>query len=128
MDIGGRLQCLRNEYGYTQQYVCDKMNIEQSTLANYEKNRRIPKGDMLVRFADFYRTSVDYLLGRTEERHDKITPEQKIPADLTSFINRTDIMFDGNMYHIDENDRQKLHAALSLAFWDAKRLNKRKKD
>lgn len=66
MAIGDRLRLLREERGFLQQDVCQALNMAQSTLANYERNRRVPKADMLVRFANFYHVSVDYLTGKKE--------------------------------------------------------------
>ena len=43
MTIGDKIKYLRLEKGYDQQDICDFLNIEQSTLSNYENNRRTPK-------------------------------------------------------------------------------------
>ena len=40
--IGKQLKFLREIKNKTQQDVCSELNIEQSTLANYENNKRIP--------------------------------------------------------------------------------------
>lgn len=65
MKIGDRMKRLRAEKGIMQQQVCDALDIEQSTLANYENNRRVPKTDILVAIANFYGVPLDYLVGRT---------------------------------------------------------------
>lgn len=64
MGIGDRIKSLREKRGVMQQDVCEALNIEQSTLANYENNRRVPKVEILMKIADYYNVSVDYLLGR----------------------------------------------------------------
>ena len=61
--IGKQLKFLREIKNKTQQDVCSELNIEQSTLANYENNKRIPKIDILVKLAEYYNVSVDCLLG-----------------------------------------------------------------
>lgn len=61
--IGKQLKLLREIKNKTQQDVCSELNIEQSTLANYENNKRIPKIDILVKLAEYYNVSVDCLLG-----------------------------------------------------------------
>ena len=48
--------------------------------------------------------------------------------DLAKFLNKTEVMFDGDTYNLSEEDQQKLRSALEFVFWDAKRQNKRKKD
>ena len=51
MKIGDRIKKLREENGLMQQDVCNTLDIEQSTLANYENNRRVPKTDILIKIA-----------------------------------------------------------------------------
>ena len=57
MKIGDRIKKLREENGLMQQDVCNTLDIEQSTLANYENNRRVPKTDILTALYNFYATS-----------------------------------------------------------------------
>ena len=61
--IGKQLKCLRELKRKSQQEVCSILNIEQSTLANYENDKRIPKIDILIKLAEYYNVSVDCLLG-----------------------------------------------------------------
>ncbi|MGB4589956.1 MAG: cobalamin-dependent protein [Clostridiaceae bacterium] len=63
-----RMKSLRKEYGYTQSEVASKLNIGQTTIANYENGSRIPDISKLSMLADLYVVSIDYLLGRSEER------------------------------------------------------------
>lgn len=67
--IGKQLKTLRKNSKKSQQEVCTSLNIEQSTLANYENDKRIPKIDILIKIANYYNVSVDYLLGRTENQN-----------------------------------------------------------
>ena len=59
MKIGDRMKKLREEKGLMQQDVCNALDIEQSTLANYENNRRVPKTDILIEIANYYGVSLD---------------------------------------------------------------------
>lgn len=61
--IGEQLKYLRELKKKSQQEVCSILNIEQSTLANYENDKRVPKIDILIKLAEYYNVSVDYLLG-----------------------------------------------------------------
>jgi transcriptional regulator with XRE-family HTH domain len=49
----------------TKKEVAELLRIDQSTYGKYELGKREPDAEMLQRLADIYRTSVDYLLGRT---------------------------------------------------------------
>lgn len=61
--LGKQLKYLRDLKHLSQQEVCNALNIEQSTLANYENDKRIPKIDILIKLASYYDVSVDELLG-----------------------------------------------------------------
>lgn len=61
--IGKQLKYLRELKKKSQQEVCSIVNIEQSTLANYENDKRVPKIDILIKLAEYYNVSVDCLLG-----------------------------------------------------------------
>lgn len=61
--LGNQLKYLRDLKHLSQQEVCNALNIEQSTLANYENDKRIPKIDILIKLASYYGVSVDELLG-----------------------------------------------------------------
>ena len=61
--LGKQLKTLREVKGKSQLEVCSALNIEQSTLANYENDKRIPKLEILIKLAEYYNVSVDCLLG-----------------------------------------------------------------
>lgn len=71
--LAKQLKKLREANGKSQQEVCNALNIEQSTLANYENGKRIPKIDILINIASYYNVSVDYLLGLTNGKFQKGT-------------------------------------------------------
>ncbi len=66
--FASRLKSLRKEYGYTQSEVAEQLQIGQTTIANYENGSRIPDISKLSMLADLYLVSIDYLLGRSEDR------------------------------------------------------------
>ena len=60
------LKRLRTSKGYTQITLQMKTGIEQSLLSKYETGERIPPTETLIRLADFYDVSIDYILFRTD--------------------------------------------------------------
>lgn len=62
MTFGKKLQALREEKDYDQAKVCELLEIDQSTLSNYENGRRTPKPDILIKIAKLFNVSIDYLL------------------------------------------------------------------
>ncbi len=60
------LRLLRKQHGYTQIAVQMKTGIEQALLSKFENGERVPPTETLIRLADFYNVSIDYILCRTE--------------------------------------------------------------
>lgn len=61
-----RIRNLRIDNGYTQQQVADYLNVRQNTYSQYEIGVLRYPVDVIMKLADFYGVSVDYLLGRTD--------------------------------------------------------------
>ena len=61
------LKILRKSRGYTQIAVQMKTGIEQALLSKFENGERIPPTETLMKLADFYNVSIDYILCRTDE-------------------------------------------------------------
>ena len=52
----------------TQKQVGEAINVPQRTYAYYESGERMLPPQVLCALADFYNVSVDYLLGRTDQK------------------------------------------------------------
>lgn len=65
-----RMRELRIEKGITMREAAEKLNLPYTTYVNYEKNAREPNSEILIEIADFYNTSIDYLLCRSNVRVD----------------------------------------------------------
>ena len=61
-----RLRELRKSRGYTQIALQMQTGIEQALLSKFENGERIPPTETLLRLADFYNVSIDYILCRTD--------------------------------------------------------------
>ena len=60
-----RLKMLRKKRGLTQNDVALKVNVERSSVAKYEGPQGImPSTEVLIRLADLFDVTLDYLLGR----------------------------------------------------------------
>ena len=62
-----RLRELRKSRGYTQVSVQMQTGVEQALLSKFENGERIPPTETLVRLAEFYNVSIDYILYRTDK-------------------------------------------------------------
>lgn len=61
-----RIRKLREKAGLTQKALADCLQCTQACYSYYERGIREIPLDVLSRLADFYGTSTDYLLGRTD--------------------------------------------------------------
>ena len=59
-----RLEELRIDHDLTQQDVADLLGCQREVYRRYEKGTRTIPADYLIRLADYYRVSTDYILGR----------------------------------------------------------------
>ncbi len=64
--VGKRLKELRTAKGLSQKALGEKLGIAQNTIAQYEKELANPSLDILVKLADFFDTTTDYILGRID--------------------------------------------------------------
>lgn len=62
-----RLKDLREDRDITQKELAKLLYIKQNTYSQYENGQRGIPVDVLIRLAVFYGTSVDYLLGLTDD-------------------------------------------------------------
>ncbi len=60
-----RIRNLREDNDLTQKELEEKLNIPQRTYAYYESGQRTIPPEVLIKLADFYDVSVDYILSRT---------------------------------------------------------------
>ena len=68
------LKKIREKKGISQTTLAKDLNLVKSTICQYEKGNRYPDIDMLVKLADYFNTSIDYLVDRTNEPYAAATP------------------------------------------------------
>lgn len=64
--VKNNLKLLRTSKGYTQIALQMKTGIEQALLSKFENGERVPPTETLIKLADFYNVSIDYILCRTD--------------------------------------------------------------
>ena len=62
-----RLRALRMERGISQQNLADFCHVSQQSIHKYENGLAEPDIEMLIRLADYFGTTIDYLVGRTNQ-------------------------------------------------------------
>lgn len=61
--LGNKLKSLRKETGKTQQQIADKLGITRAAYSHFENERNQPDSETLVKLADIFETTTDFLLG-----------------------------------------------------------------
>ncbi|MBR6646104.1 MAG: helix-turn-helix transcriptional regulator [Clostridia bacterium] len=62
------IRSLRKERHLTQLQLQIKTGLDQALISKFENGERIPPTDTLILLADFFNTSIDYILCRTDIR------------------------------------------------------------
>ena len=63
-----RLKELRKRKGFSQLRLATELNTTQNTISRYETGEREPGIYEMIKIADYFDVSVDYLIGRTENQ------------------------------------------------------------
>lgn len=63
-----RIRDMRNDRDLSQRHVAGELQIAQNTLSQYETGERNIPNEILASIAIMYDTSIDYLLGLTDEK------------------------------------------------------------
>ncbi|ADU26053.1 helix-turn-helix domain-containing protein [Ethanoligenens harbinense] len=63
-----KIRDLREDHDLTQQQIAEYLKCDRSLYAKYERGERDVPLQTAVRLAIYYKTSVDYLVGLTDER------------------------------------------------------------
>ncbi len=84
MEFNRIITLLRKERGITQKQAAQDLGVSQALLSHYEKGIRECGLDFVVRVADYYNVSCDYLLGRSAERSGLILSAEELPSPETA--------------------------------------------
>ena len=67
--IAARIRALREQASFSQQRLSKTLGIAQSSLCRYETGETEPSAAVLLKYADFFDVSMDYIFGRTDDPH-----------------------------------------------------------
>lgn len=84
--FGTILSELRKEKGLKRDELANLLGCSAATIGNYENDNRCPDFDTLVKLADLFETTTDYLLGRTESK--SVSPDLRLAVDYTNLSQR----------------------------------------
>ena len=64
-----RLKFLRNEKGENLEKIAKYLDVSIQTISNYENEKREMTPDTIIKLAEYFNVSTDYLLGKTNVRN-----------------------------------------------------------
>ena len=76
-DMYRRIRDLREDRDLQQKDIAEYLRCTQVCYSHYELGKRDISSDVLIKLADFYGTSTDYILGRTDEKKPYSRTKQK---------------------------------------------------
>lgn len=66
-EIADRLRTLRESIKLSQEKMASLVEMKQSSINRYENNQSDPSYETLLRYADYFDVSLDYIFGRTDK-------------------------------------------------------------
>lgn len=101
-----KLKLLRWEHGVSQREVAEAVGVSQQSINKYENHAVEPDIATLIALADYFHTSVDYLIGHTEI--DRII-EPVSPGDL----NEEEAVLISQWRRLNEKERESLRMVIA---------------
>ena len=71
-----KLKEIRESLGYTRKQACDYIGCSRTVYTRYERGTRLPSLPMLIRIADVFGVSIDYLVGREKFHESALTNKE----------------------------------------------------
>lgn len=131
--FGERFRQLRIEKGLKQEELINEFNkvfhfsFTKSAISQYENDKRIPEIQALSAFADYYNVSMDYLLGKTDERNvdtNRLSKANSLKDELIELMIKRGIIKDKN----NVNDEHLKLIEMSISTYADKTNNKKQGD
>lgn len=134
--FGRKLKELRLEKKINQSELGEIIGISPSTVGMYERDQRFPDKDILGKIADYFDVSIDYLLGRTNEKNpnvrnskinidkNKKDVEDLLEETINQILDQDGLMLNGQI--IDTNDLILLRNALKNGIEYVKNMKSKK--
>lgn len=131
--FGKRLRKLRYEQGLKQKDLAEKLGVSTSTIGMYEREHRQPDADTIIKIAEFFHVSTDYLLGNSDKRdHSELTikDQRDISKTLDVLMEQIENNENGPLNYNGEEvypeDMELLKDAIGIALKRIKKKNKEK--
>ena len=115
--IGKNIRMIMDGKGLKVKYLADKVGVSKVHLSYILNNKRTPSMELVSKLAD----ELDVTVSELFEGVSTEGAEEESKQDLADFLKRSEIVFDGESYKLDEKDKEEILQALEYAFWKAKK-------
>lgn len=136
------LKTLRLKANKTQSDIAAILNVSRQMYSKYENGISQMPDEALKKLSSIFKVSIDYILDNPNVKtgNNNVIPSdteysfsipkkgEKTPQDLKNFLDQSEVMFDGEAYNLTPEEKEMVMQSLKVAFYAAKRANKRKKN
>lgn len=116
--VRNRISELRQKNNLTQKELAEKLDINYSVLSRIETNDRPIKGDELLKIADFFGVTADYLLGRSSNPQLSHNSQSKVSELEEDFPEGVSVLYRANKNLTPEQKEMMLRMIKATFFED----------
>lgn len=118
MKLNENLRILRRERGLTQAELAKKMKLKQYNISDYEIGRIEPNVAILIRFAEVFNVSLDFLVGRKikeDSTYKKILNTEDGESYLTELAaDKYIVQINEKMKHLDDDKKKQVCSSVNF--------------
>ncbi len=118
MQFSEKLSRLRRRYSVSQTDLAEAVGVSRKSIQYYESGERYPRGGVLVKLAEFFNVSVDYLTS-SEENYQAAQGGFSANA----IVDEVTALFAGGS--LSEEDKDMVMRVIQEAYWDSKGIKLR---
>lgn len=129
-----RLKNLRIEKDLTQKQLADILHMQNTAISKYELGERKPDQEILMKIAQYFNVSLDYLMGNSDIRNpyneenkdtqDKYAPVEDIEEAMKIILDQPGLMLKGEL--LSDESKIILANAIQMGLRTAEELEKKK--
>lgn len=99
MNLYNRIKDLRTDIDKTQEKFAKELNMHKTTYVRYENGDREPPFEFIIKLADYYNVSIDYIAGRSKNK--KGLTKSELPDDVSQLVENFMFLSDRRKGQID---------------------------
>ncbi len=107
MILLANLKKLRKKYNISQQQLADVVGVSQQSINKYENHNIEPDIETLKTMADFFNTSIDYIVGYKEKSEEITTKQELLRLFSLMTKDQQEIFIEQGKAFVRSNDKRK---------------------